>query len=331
MASLSSCSRTGFISLETSSETKSDTLSPLKTISIAAPKRAVDILLVIDNSASMATELANLGARFTNLARSLQGIDWQICLTTTDADSQAGNVIEWLTGVKVLNEATPNYETIFKNKLNSLISAEGSGFEQPIKSSNKAFLLATTTNAGCFRSGISKSIIIISDEDELSDGWTSRAGEESSGLNPTALNYPESLISTIKIQFPLSSFSVHAIAIKNDDDACLDSQRHQGGTFDYRSGYPAIRIGELTALAYGTVSSICHADYSEQLEQIGQSISSNLDFFELPCLSNRAEIFSVNYSQLQNQERTQHLEGSRLHFQPALGRAETAEVQFICH
>jgi len=56
----------------------------------------VDILLVVDNSASMCEEQNQLGQALTALdARlSAQGIDWRIAVTTTDANAGGGQFVE---------------------------------------------------------------------------------------------------------------------------------------------------------------------------------------------------------------------------------------------
>lgn len=330
MVAYTNCTRVGFSIFDAGSTQSNETFA-LQTVTITAPIQAVDILLVIDNSASMDAELSQLGSKFSNFSQALAGIDWQICLTTTDADLQAGQTIEWTEGVSVLNSSVADYANIFKNKLNSNAGGNGSGFEQPIKSANKTFLLSTSSAANCFRSGVAKSVVIISDEDELSDGWTLRPGEPSSGLTPTALNYPNSLISTVQEQFPLASISVNAIAIVPNDLACLETQRNQGSTFDFRAGYPAVRISELASLAQGNIYSICNSDYAPALEKIASSIAASIKNVELPCSSSGAMIHSINPLSIIHQNRIHHLDGHRLSFEPGLVWSEKIEVSFSCN
>ncbi len=324
------CSRVGFINLAEDSDSHSKQNYDIQTVTVSAPILAVDILLVIDNSPSMAAELAKLSSRFSKFSESLAGIDWQICLTTTDADFQAGLVIEWGKGLTVLKPSVSDYANIFKNKLSANTLANGSGFEQPIKSANKAFQLATAANADCFRFGVAKSVLIISDEDELSDGWIARAGEPTSGLTPTALNYPDSLVATVHEKFPFSSLSTNAFVVLPEDTTCLESQRQQGQVYDIRAGYPAVRISELVSLTQGLVFNICSSDYGPALEKMSAAIVSQLATTELPCPSFGAIIHSTSSINSIHQNRVEHLDGHRLTFDPALVWSEQIEVHFSC-
>ena len=68
------CSRVGFINLAEDSDSHSKQNYDIQTVTVSAPILAVDILLVIDNSPSMAAELAKLSSRFSKFSESLAGI-----------------------------------------------------------------------------------------------------------------------------------------------------------------------------------------------------------------------------------------------------------------
>lgn len=336
VVAFNNCAKMEFLNLNSTAETNLNTQAQSTELIhfkvLSASVRAVDLLFVIDNSASMADELIALGSRFSDFSQALAGLDWQICLTTTDADEQAGRLIEWKSGLKILKPTTGHAADLFKNKLNSFAETpSGSGFEQPIKSVNKAFLMANSENSDCFRPGINKSVLIITDEDELSDGWIIRADEPVSGLTPTALNFPNSLITTVKNQFPWNAINVNAIAIKENDTVCLDEQRRKNGIYDFRSGYPAVRVSEAALISQGTVQSICERDYSTSMMSIGNSIRESLFSTELNCAESEAKIISINYLNSMHSDRRYEIAGTRLNFYPALTASEQAEVQFSCH
>ncbi len=53
----------------------------------------VDVLFVVDSSGSMANERAALGSRLANFTSGLVGLDWQICVTSTDPTREKGNLL----------------------------------------------------------------------------------------------------------------------------------------------------------------------------------------------------------------------------------------------
>lgn len=131
---------------------------------------AVDILLVIDDSCSMADEQQALAANFQAfMADAAQSnADWHIGVTTTDTFSVQGRLLGTASNPTVLTPATPNVQQLFASKVN--VGVNGSGYEQPF-----AAMVAAVTepnrsgpNAGFLRPQAPLAVVIVSDAEEQS-------------------------------------------------------------------------------------------------------------------------------------------------------------------
>ncbi|MEK6555085.1 MAG: hypothetical protein AABZ31_07595, partial [Bdellovibrionota bacterium] len=108
-------------------------------------QRKVDILMVIDNSGSMAYEQKSMAQRTSNLLSVIRGLDWQIGVTTTDARSSAsygdGKLVKfdnYSSPTYVINSSMPEAEAQ-KNLADTLQRSEmGSGSEQGIFATYRA-------------------------------------------------------------------------------------------------------------------------------------------------------------------------------------------------
>ena|GEM_PF-2670347 len=279
-----------------------------------------DILFVIDNSHSMTAELSNLGQRFPALAQKLGNKDWQACLVTTDWENERGALRPWNDSSYVLTPQTAHFETVFQNTLNQITQDNAvapSYYEHGISSAHDAFDHAFTSMAhGCFRPNAAKVVVIVSDEDELGDGWTQPHSE-----TPLPQDLPENLVLKAKEMFGNDvSLSVHAVAVTPGDLSCLNQQRMETGTYDISYGYEAVRYQELVNMTHGIFVNICQPDYSESLSEIGDSLSKPVSDIPLPCnafvKSVNGHIFSVK--------------NNVLHLDPALAPGESVEFSYQC-
>lgn len=290
----------------------------------------VDVLFVIDNSESMAVELANLGNRFSFFSEALKDKDWQACLVTTDWEIERGHLRQWRGADYVLSPQTSGFEEIFKETLNHITEETSGGisyYEHGIYSAYEAFGRAfTEADGGCFRAGAAKAVIIVSDEDEFGDGWTRPDGEQ-----PQEGNKPENLIKRVKDVFGENThFSAHAVAVPPGDEMCLDQQRVEGGVYDVSFGYEAIRYAELVNATQGVFVSICEEDYSASLAKIGQTITQGVAEIELPC-STEAVVDNVEVLNESQPNRNYSIFGNKVKFSPALVSGEHVNIFFSCN
>lgn len=118
----------------------------------------LDILLVVDNSGSMAEEQRELAKRLDPLISQVQGSDWKIFLTTTDAGRGCSE--------RVFSHNMPKVNNEFKKAIKG-IGIQGSSNEQGIK---KAVDLLNCKDSEMVRANSNIAVIIVSDEDNCSNG-----------------------------------------------------------------------------------------------------------------------------------------------------------------
>lgn len=232
----------------------------------------LDILFIDDNSGSMLSEQEKLGDRIGSFLSRLYDVDWRIGVTTTDVSDGPyglkGRLLPWgNTGSQSLMSSTPNYERLFRE---TIVRSETfncgqvcpSGDEQPLRATQLALSKRNSENAGFFREGADLGVLILSDEDERSDGQSNDALR------------PERLLESFRdIWGDDKSIFVYAMVIRPGDTDCMNQQNNQGNY-----GNIIARLVELTG---GLLGSICEDDYSETLGQISEHARKLLDYVQL--------------------------------------------------
>jgi hypothetical protein len=156
--------------------------TPVEERFVAADIDAVDILLVVDNSGSMADDQQLLAANFASFFGSAladDGIDFQVGVTTTDVLSPAG-ARGRLVG-EVLTRGTANLAEAFAAQVQ--VGIDGAGLELGLEAVRLA--LADPVNAPLFRDEAALSVVFVTDEEDagalvdlLPDPALSRAPDE---------------------------------------------------------------------------------------------------------------------------------------------------------
>lgn len=227
----------------------------------SAPK--VDILFVIDNSASMMSEQLKLGERLSSFVNSLRDVDWQIGITTTDTSTGVyglrGSLVQLHgTNQYILNKNTPNYESVFAN---TVIRPEGVGCgnlcpsisERPIEAATLA--LGKGMVNGLIRQGAELAVVILSDADE-------------GGSGIGTITTPQFFLSTAASLFNQQKrVTGYAIVVEPGDSACLE-HRKKFTNYSYY-GHNAALLATLTG---GVTGSICDSNYSHSLKRIGDHV-----------------------------------------------------------
>lgn len=235
----------------------------------------VDVLFVIDNSTSMTAEQSKLSVALSSFIGSINRLDWQIGITTTDISFGSHGIRGSLVpmkgaNTKILNKYVPDYETVFRN---TVVRSETigcgsncpSGDERPLEAVRMAIEKRDSDNAGFFREGADLVVIVLSDEDEGSDG--------SNALQPSLL--VEHFKNTIGAN---SRFTGFGILVQPGDSACLASQQPTGGKV---GNY----VSSFAALTGGLTGSICDNDYGPALAGIGlrvRAVSRSVTLKNLP-------------------------------------------------
>lgn len=223
----------------------------------------VDVLFVIDNSASMKDNQLKLGERLSSFLSSLQTVDWQIGITTTDTSSGPwgikGSLVK-LDGLDqyILNKHTPNYEDVFAR---TVVRPEGvncgsncpSLVERPLEAAT--FALAKGLSNGLIREGAELAVVVLSDADEGGDGL---------GVITT----PQFLLGTAATLFNQTKrVTGYAIVVEPGDTDCL-AKRRAYTSYSYY-GYNAALLATLSG---GVTGSICDSNYSKSLKKIGDHV-----------------------------------------------------------
>jgi hypothetical protein len=239
----------------------------------AQAQKKVDILMIDDNSASMDVNEGDLGSKFPSLVSALNGVDWQMGITTTDCGNGTWGICgDLLTisglgstytgGNDLLSPLTPNLANAFNNTIvrPETVGCIGrnncpDGDSTPLKATLNAMAKSTANNSGFFRDGAALAVVILTNADE--DNVTPTAASTTAQQVMAEVN---SLWGATK------QFRVYTIGVLPGDTSCL-AQQQATGLAAYAT-YPVA----LTNLTGGIAVSICSPNYSGALNQIGSGI-----------------------------------------------------------
>lgn len=258
---------------------------------IGAGPKQIDILVIDDNSAAMEFEQSALAGKFIDLVTPLGSVDWQVGITTTDVSAGPygvqGSLLP-LTGApgKIIDASTVNAPSIFQSTIERTETIDcvnqgtcPSGVEQPLAAAIMAIDKRGTDNTGFFRPGADLAILILSDEDEMSDA------------GPTA-TLAQQVIDHFKTTWPTGKkLSAHAIVIPVGDAACLATQGTQFGATPFYGSY-ATDFVQKTA---GVLGSVCAPDYGLTLTSIGQrliQLTQSVQLARIPILASVNVVFT---------------------------------------
>lgn len=276
--------------------------------------KKLDILFVVDNSISMAEEQERLGERIGSFIATLHDVDWQIGITTTDVSNGRyglkGSLLP-LSGASgyILTPRTPNYEQVFRNTVVRRETIEcttdcPSGDEQPLAAAIMAMQKHNTVNAGFFRPGADIGLLVLSDEDEQSEG---------------AGTTPEDVINTVRsLWSDTKRLYTYGIIIRPGDTACLNSQ--------VTGGYYGTFVARLANLTGGLVGSICEEDYAPTLGILGESARKLLEYVEL---RGNPDPDSIRVTFTPSHNTTYRLEGRRIFFTTPPAKGTKIRVDYI--
>lgn len=254
-----------------------------KSLKVNGAQDTIDVLVVVDNSISMAYEQANMGTRFASFLNQLQGLNWRVGVTTTHLVDSSGDEFDDVVGIadgRLLQMGTVDPAKFFISNLDNAMEAQqlfsstvqrsenGSVREQGIRATYRALersLIAGSVNSTFFRSGAALSVIVVTDANE----------SPFSRLN--IRNDPANLLAYVSRTFPTKAFSFHSIIVKDGDINCL--RFPNAGNESYGLAYQSLSLG-----TGGIVGSVCEADYGTQLSQIGRSSAELVRNVSLDCL-----------------------------------------------
>ncbi len=241
----------------------------------------VDILFVVDNSPSMKTEQAKMADRFENFIENLSDVDWQIGITTTDVSDGPygvkGSLLPFYQShLKMIDSSVSNAEFLFRNTVKR--RETGSATEEPLKAVIRALKKQNTDNFGFFRQGADLAIVILTDEDEKSDG-SNNATKSQQVVDQIQLIWQGA-----------KRTSVYGIIVEPDDNKCLKEQKKQcenGGVLTSilnkcgNYGEHVSRLARHSFMESGFTGSICEKEYGAMLSGIGETVGTIARSIEL--------------------------------------------------
>ncbi len=278
----------------------------------------VDVLVIVDNSGSMDVERAALGSRLKSFLDPLQGLDWRVCVTSSDVGVEKGQPVSFPNGSKVLTPATTDAEAQFLDAVTKIKG--GSGDEQPVKAQYLAF---TNPSSTCYRADAALVTVSLSDEDERSTGGYTKFENDSQFKQLTAQNFPTAAREAVQLTWGRQKvFTAHSIVIKSGDTACHSTQAGQNN-----NAYYGTRLEQLAALTDGKVGNICANDYSSQLTSIGNQVRTTTAALTLQGvpLSMPSVTLPPQYASTQVSN-----SGDKLYFLPELPAGVSVSLSYMC-
>lgn len=316
-----------------------------------ATTNKVDILVVVDNSGSMATEQFNLSTPFNHFISNLNNaktpdnvfLDWQIGVTNTDVCGTGKRCpgpqgLEGGRG-RFLNRAgqNPMYGNFLikrgdSNPVQKFADTVqrgnevGSGDERAIK----AAIMALDANPSFFRDQSNLAIVILSDEDERSVG-----GRDTSDIDYIALeseDQPEALVSRVNSRWSNKNLKVNSIIVKPGDSSCLAAQRVQP---PYGTAHYGYKYKDLSVLTGGYIGSICdngNGSFANMLSNITDSIANQAASKVVVLSQTPVEEPTVTFNPPSNQQPWSWNGGNKITFtnqRPVNGTTVTVTYDYI--
>lgn len=228
----------------------------------------VDILLVVDNSCSMADEQTALATNFAAFmsSASQSTSNWHIGVVTTDVGDH-GVLVESPGNPRFLSPNTPSVASLFAQKVQ--LGTSGSGVEQPFQSMSLALTAPNLTGAnnGFLRPDAALAVVIVTDAVEQSGN---SIGSYVSTLRRAKNGRPE--LVSVSVVGPFTTPSASCVTEGLVDDGRFHSIVTQTG---------------------GVQSDICTANWAMDLETISRSVFGARRSFELSGTPRAAAGISV--------------------------------------
>lgn len=292
-----------------------------QTATVTPALNSVDVILIVDDSASMKEDQTKLASRMVGLVNDLDAlnIDYQVCLTTTDIGYYKGAPIKWKgTDSYIMNKSTPNKNQVFLSTIDAL-GAEWSSDEQGIKATY--LMIRDFRSTGCLRNDSTLTTILISDENERSVGgnqdWSSAQYQPL-----TNENYPDTLINYVKTVFgSAKKFIWNSIIVKPGDTTCEAIQDAQSSPSFFGTLY-----AELSTKTGGHIGSICDNDYSQNLKYIKDRTVNSMPGLTMECVPIDTPVVTFNPSV----STTITVTGNVIKFSPALNEGVKITAVYTC-
>jgi hypothetical protein len=239
------------------------------------PATEVDILFVVDDSPSMKQEHDKVKDAFEEFIYEVNesDTDWQIGVTTTDMEGNEGGILLG-PGPLYITPETDNYQGVFMTKIDT-VGTQGSGWEQGLQATRRALLdgpigLADSANIGFQRPDADLAIVVVSDENDCSDGGALPHEDQIECYQMNELLVP-------------TNEYIRALEGLKDEDAVLTFSAIVGppNAEDCEEATPGHRYLSLVAEFDGLQADICEDDYGGVMAELGLLATGVQSFFPL--------------------------------------------------
>jgi hypothetical protein len=205
----------------------------------------LDLLVVVDDSISMADEQVNLAGKLSALTKHLKTTDWQVGVITTSSCALRNNG-------KPIKKTDSTADADFVRAVN--VGTGGNGSERGILRAYQSLNGSGTCDNKWLRADAALGILFVSDEESFCS-----ASDCPTGSRPAQL---ETLLKTTMAR-PAERLKAYALVWDNADPLCKVVNGESKGT----------RYIDIANRLDGISSSICEADYTATLERISQDVS----------------------------------------------------------
>ena len=307
--------------------------------------KTIDFLFILDVSPSMTDDLARLGDAFSGLMSQIKESKWRIFFTTADhGDHEYTETEDGILAFsqdrwqdyqqegpyfgnlmflehqgkkldqKVLSVKVPEYNSVFKDTLTSLKSADCSqapycqgSLEQPLRVLNST--LERFSKSSTIKETESLISFIITDEDERKEELEQATKAET-------------VVGNFKSLFPKKSLYSFSIIIQ--DEECLASQRKYSA-----HSVLGTRISKLAPLAHGKNISICEESFVPALNEISKIVRRLVGSFKLSEKPLSKASVKVEFLDKKQPPVKWHLEGKRIIFEQPLELNSKVKVTYF--
>ena len=247
--------------------------SEIEDIFYQEPASFVDILFVIDNSVSMREEQEDVAANFSAFIGEIEqtNADWQVGVVTTDMydPNQRGR----LQGdPMVITPDTPDYQAAFQT--NVQVGTDGYPIERGLSAAVSAVTapLATHENDGFVRQEAQLAIIVVSDENDCSDGGALVGDDQEA-----CYQNPDLLIAVPQFASSLRSIKENPTDVTLSAIVELDISEGYAACGEASPGYRYLKLARMTG---GISRSIC-GEYNDIMDAMGLSVAGIRSSFQL--------------------------------------------------
>lgn len=276
-----------------------DTRTQTQPITIIGSGSA-DILFVVDNSASMFSELSDsVSYRFDRFLEYLGTMDYRIAVTTGDTSGsrefengrftrvlRASLPGSGIVAMPMANFISPTMSSAQRNLSATIMRPEatcvqvgthmcpqsGSNYQEGLYASTLA--IARPENAAFFRESSSLHIVVISDSDEAGRTFVTPGGDIDPGL--PLRNRPETLAAAVALRFPEKTFKFHAVVRPTNAATCNNSSNVDART--------APIYQQMVQSTGGQLVNICRDRDRAEVQQLANQIRSTGQRYNLRCV-----------------------------------------------